>query len=293
MKYTLVKSELKGIDIPLCVFDHLDEANGNDLKVILYMLQSETSDPLKISSQLNISLAAANSSMLFWADKGLLLCEEEAETASRKKPALTSQVIATLSSDPGVKVLVKNLPLIFGTPLNEKNTNRFLALYLEESIPVDVILQITQHHIGMGVDNPAYIVKVIRSWHTKLGLDSGKAVDEHLALVEKRQKVYEQVCGIFGFDAAKLKSSEKTIIDRWNEKYHMGMDMIEESYRRAGNQASIPYCNGILKAWSQKGYTSPKDLDSVISNITESRRNIDSQSAAPARKIRKVPTLKD
>ena len=293
MKYSLIKSEVKGTAVPETVFENLYDANGNDLKVILHVIKTEQTDPLKISSELNISHSAANSSLLFWADKGLILCEEETVKATKKKAVLTSEIVATLSDDPGVKALVKNLQLVFAGAINEKYTNKFLALYLEESIPVDVILQICHHHINIGIDNPAYIIKVIRSWHSKLGLNSGAAVDEYLALCEKRNEAYKKVCEIFGLSPDKLKSSEKKLIDGWNEKLKMSYDMIKESYIRAGSNANIPYCNGILKSWSQKGYSSPRDLESVIVNITESRRNIDSHEDAPARKIRKVPTLED
>ena len=293
MKYTLIKSELKGTLVPEVVFENLHDTLGNDLKVILYVIKTEQTDPLKISSDLDISHASANAALMHWADKGLIHCEEETVKKPNKKSGLTSEIVATLSSDPGVKALVKNLQLIFSSSLNEKYTNKFLALYLEESIPVDVILQISQHHINTGIDNPEYIIKVIRSWHTKLGLNTGSAVDEYLALCEKREKVYAQVCEIFGIGIDKLKSSEKKLIDRWNENFGMSMEMIRESYIRAAGNANIPYCNGILKSWAQKGYKTPKDLDSVIINITESRRNIDSHSDKPVRKVRQVPTFED
>lgn len=293
MKYTLIKSELKGTLVPEVVFENLQDTLGNDLKVILYVIKTEQTDPLKISSDLDISHASANAALMHWADKGLIHCEEETVKKSNKKSGLTSEIVATLSSDPGVKALVKNLQLIFSCALNEKYTNKFLALYLEESIPVDVILQISQHHINIGIDNPAYIIKVIRSWHTKLGLNTGSAVDEYLALCEKREKFYVQVCEIFGIGIDKLKSSEKKLIDRWNENFGMSVEMIKESYIRAAGNANIPYCNGILKSWAQKGYKTPKDLDSVIINITESRRNIDSHSDKPVRKVRQVPTFED
>ena len=293
MKYSLIKSETKGTFVPQVVFDNLYDAHSNILKVILYVIKADSIDPLKISSDLDISLSAVNSALLFWADKGLVHCEEETVKKEKKKTQLTSEIVATLSDDPGVQALIINLQLIFASALNEKYTNRFLALYLEESIPVDVILQIAQHHINTGIDNPAYIIKVIRSWHSKLGLNSGSAVDEYLALCEKREKFYKQVGEIFGISSDKLKSSEKKIIDRWNENFKMSPEMIRESWLRAGNNANILYCNGILKSWAQKGYSSPKDLDNVIVNITESRRNIDSHSDTPARKIRAVPTSED
>ena len=292
MKFILLKPEFKGVYIPNEVFDGLYDARNNDLKVILYAIKNDETDPLKIGSALSISHSAVYSSLMFWADKGLIHCEEEPKR-TKKKAALSSEVIAQLSGDPGVQALCQNLQIIFGGSLNERYTNLFISLYLEEFIPIDVILPITQHYITIGIDNPAYIIKVIRSWQKKHNFSSGKEVDEYLALQKQREEVYRTVCKIFGLDAEKLKTNEKTIINRWQEKYNMSFDMIEQSFIRAGNMASIAYCNGILKSWSQKGFKSPKDLENEISNITQSKRNIDFQDDLIIKNISKVPVLND
>ena len=292
MKFVFMKPEFKGTYVPDAVFDGLYDARNNDLKVILYVIKNEETDPLKISSDLNISHSAAVSSLMYWADKGLIHCEEETAKPKKKK-ALSSEVIATMAADPGVKALCQNLQIIFGSSLSENYTNQFVSLYLEENIPVDVILPIAQHYISLEEYSPAYILKVIRSWQKKYKFENGADVDEYLALQENRSRVYEKVCKIFGLDAAKLKTSEKTIINRWQEKYNMSFDMIEESFIRAGNLAGIAYCNGILKNWSQKGYKTPKDLESEISNITQSKRNIDSQDDLIIKNITNVPVFED
>ena len=294
LKFTYIKSELKGSFVPAVVFDNLHDARSNDLKVILYVINTENCDPLKISADLNVSHSAAVSSLMYWADKGLLYCEEESERKSRRKPTLTSDVIATMSSDPGVQALGKNLQLIFGSSLSEKYTNQFMSLYLEDCIPVDVILPLAQHNVDKtGIDNPAYIIKIIRSWQKKHKFADGNDVDKFLDLMAEREKVYTQVGKIFSISPDKLTSSEKTVIDRWQEKYSMSFEMIAESFDRAGEKADIKYCDGMLKSWSRKGYKTPKDLADEIINITQSKRNIDSQDDFVARARKNIPTIDD
>ena len=294
MKFTYLKSELRGVFVPEVVFDNLTDARNNDLKVILYIINTGVCDPLKISADLDISHSAAVSSMLYWADKGVLYCEEESEKKTRRKAALTSDVIAKMSSDPGVQALGKNLQLIFGSSLSEKHTNQFISLYLEECIPVDVILPLAQHNVDKtGINEPAYIIKIIRSWHKKHKFTNGSEVDSFLALMAEREKVYAKVGEIFSINADKLTSSEKTVIDRWQEKYNMSFEMIAESFDRAGEKADIKYCDGILKSWSRKGYKTPKDLADEIINITQSKRNIDSQDDFVARARKNRPTIDD
>lgn len=292
MKFIYLKPEFKGIYVPDAVFNGLYDARNNDLKVILYVIKNDETDVLKISSALSMTPNAVQSSMLFWADQGLIHCEEEQQKPKKKK-ALSGDIIAKMASDPGVQALCQNLQIIFGSSLSEYYTSQFVSLYLEELVPVDVILPIAQHYTSLGDYSPAYIIKVIRSWQKKHKFESGKDVDEYLALQKQREEVYAKVCRIFGLDVSKLKSSEKTVINRWQEKYNMSFDMIEESFIRAGQLASIVYCNGMLKNWSQKGYKTPKDLESEISNITQSKRNIDSQDDLIIKNITNVPVFDD
>ena len=127
MKYTYMKSQLKGSFVPDSVFDGLYDARNNDLKVILYVIKNDETDILKISSALSITPNAVQSAMLFWADRGLIHCEEET-VKPKKKKTLSSEIIAQMASDPGVMALCQNLQIIFGSSLSENYTNQFVAL---------------------------------------------------------------------------------------------------------------------------------------------------------------------
>ncbi|MEG1049038.1 MAG: DnaD domain protein [Oscillospiraceae bacterium] len=292
MKFTIIKSAEKGICVPQIVFDNLTDVNGDTLKVLLYALQKDTADFFAISSGLNMNTNSVISALYFWCDKGLLHCEEEREGKKTKRASITSADIAMLlPSTPEIGELSKHIQKIFNYALNEKYINKFITLFVEDGIPVDVILQISAHCVGTGQDNPSYVIKVINSWYTKLGLKTGSSVDEYITLSIRRDELYKKVCKIFGLNDTKLTTSEKTIINSWFEKLKMSLDMVSESYIRAGHLANIHYCGGILKAWSQKGYSSPADLQGEISNITQSPRNIDSQDDLIMQGMKSVPSF--
>lgn len=292
MKFTIIKSEMQGTNIPQIVFDSLNDVTGDSLKVILFVLQNDTTDFMGISNKLNITVASVISSLYFWSDKGILHFEEEKEGKKAKRKALSSADIATLvPNTPEIGELSIHIQKLFGFSLNEKYVNNFIALFLEDGIPIDVILQISAYQINAGQDNPAYSIKVVRNWFTKLGLRTGQSVDDYIILLAKRDKLYNDVCKIFNFESGKLTTSEKTLIASWFEKLDMSLDMISESYIRAGHLANIQYCNGILKAWSQKGFRTPKDLEGEISNVSQSLKNIDSQNDIIMQGMKFVPTF--
>lgn len=269
MKFHLMKQAVIGPNVPMAVFDNLAFTGENNLKVILYVLQKGTVDPIDIANKLSITLSSVHSSLWFWADKGLILCEEEnSDNKSEKKKNLTAQEILQISkTQPEVAVLVNQLQHIYGKALNERATNTFINLYLQESVPIEVILVLAVHfaptHKG-----PAYTAKVILNLFEKKGITTADKAEEYLRVMEKHNQRYECVCKIFGMDMDKLTSSEKTIIDAWYERLQMSEEMIRRAYYRAGSQAGIRYCNGILKSWAQKGYKTTDDIQGLFIHDT-------------------------
>ena len=265
MKFQLLKQAIIGPQVPAIVFDNIYSARENDLKVILYVLQAGKIDPVDISAKLQISIAAINSSLLFWSDKGLILYEEENAEKPKKKKGFSSRDILHLSrQNPEIEILVNQLQKIYGHAINERGTNAFLNLHLQDNVPVEVILVLAMH-LAPVQKGPAYTARVIGNLYEKKGITSAQKAEEYIALLEKREKMYTEVCRIFSLDTAKLTSSEKTMIDAWSEKLNMGSDMIEAAYYAAGINANLRYCGGILKAWAQKGYRKPEDIQDNFS----------------------------
>ena len=278
MKFHLLKQGLVGTTVPKTVFDNLLNARESDLKVILYILNQNEINPVDISIQLNITLASVNSILLFWSDKGLLLYEETQSPKEKRTPRLSSEEIINISQTvPDIGILASQLQNIYGKALNEKVMNGFISLYLQENIPVDVILTVAMH-LRPTEKGPSYAIKVIESWFTKYGVTDGAKAEGYIALLEKRKLNYKAVGNIFALDSEKLNSSEKTIIDAWFERLNMSLDMISCAFEAGGANSGIRYCNGILKSWANKGYKVPGDLENEVSNnIPLSPKNIDAQ----------------
>ena len=229
MKFQLLKQAVVGPAVPQTVFDNLYSARENDLKVILYVLEKGTVDPLDISKKLQISITAINSSLLFWTDKGLILCEEDSPVAKQKKTRLSSQEILKISQEnPEIEFLVSSLQKIYGQAINERGTNAFLNLHLQENVPVDVILILAMYYAPLQ-KGPAYTARVILNLFDKKNITSAEKAEDHIRIMTERNRLYDEVCRIFYLEKEKLTSSEKTTIDSWSESLGMSVDMIKAS----------------------------------------------------------------
>ena len=61
-----MKQAVIGPEVPMAVFDNLYSAKENDLKVILYVLKKGEINLADITGRLQITVAAAQSALLFW-----------------------------------------------------------------------------------------------------------------------------------------------------------------------------------------------------------------------------------
>ena len=163
MKFHLLKQAVIGPQVPMAVFENLYTAKENDLKVILYALEKGMVDPMEISRTLQISLAAVQSSLLYWTDKGIILLEEDQQEKPKKKKAMSAQEILNLSADhPEIEIFVNQLQIIYGGAINEKITNKYISLYLLDNIPMEVIL-ILASHFTSNEKEANYSIRVIQN----------------------------------------------------------------------------------------------------------------------------------
>ena len=292
MKFHLLKPAVIGPQVPMAVFENLYTAKENDLRVILYVLKKGSVEPLEISRELMISLAAVQSSLLYWTDKGIILTEEEQQhTKPKKKKVLSAQEILNLSADhPEIEMLVNQLQKIYGQAINEKGTNAFINLYLQENVPVEVILVLAMY-LAPVQKGPAYTARVILNLFEKKGITSAEKAEEYIATEERHNKEYETVCDIFSLSKDKLTSSEKTIINGWFESLGMDAEMIKAAYEAGTGNSNIRYCNGILKSWAQKGYKTAADIQQEFIAGSLTGKNIDNDDDLILKGMNIVPVF--
>lgn len=259
MKFHLLKQAVAGVDVPAAVFDNLTSARENELRAILYALKTGQADPVAIATDLGMSLSAAQRRLLYWADLGLVRAEETEEKPKRKRRPTSPRILQVAANRPEIATLVNELQKIYGKALNERATNTFVGLYLEEGVPVDVILLLTVF-LAPRQKGPGYTARVIQGLYNKKGITSPSKAEEYISLSTKREQAYRKVRQIFSLDRGKFNSSEKTIIDSWFETLGMSYDMVEAAFIASGTNSTIRYCNGILKSWSQNGYKAPGDI---------------------------------
>lgn len=267
MEYQLLKNNGDAVAVPSLVLRRLAAASGDQLRVALAILRDGEVRPEALLAEFPAlgTVDALERHLIYWAGAGLLSTAGPTAAAPKHPPEKrpprlsTREVAAAAENDPQVAVLITESQNLFGTVLNESDGNVLASLYLQDKLPVDLILTGIAHFVTKGKRSVRYIAKVLLSWREE-GIRTGADMERYLAVLAQREKYEQEVAGILGVDAAGFTSGERTLIARWYEEYGYGREMIEAASQRAGDKNTVRYLNAMLKKWSAKGYHSPGEL---------------------------------
>ncbi|MEG2499641.1 MAG: DnaD domain protein [Oscillospiraceae bacterium] len=290
------------IAVPQIVFAKLSQLEDDWLRVALFVLSTGNTEPSQISRELRLkSTERAREALVFWKGAGLLCddsssaaCLDNVNMASEPSPRLTThEVTAAAQTDSNISGLVQECQAIMGGVITQNDTNEFVSLYLNDEMPLDMILLGAAHFVSLGKRSGKYIARALRSWQAQ-GIDSGEAAEKYLHSLETRVANEKLVAEVFKMQDAKFTRAESNIINEWFLGFGYGTEMISEALGYAGENKTVRYVNGILRAWYSKGFKTVRD---VQAQSAMTMQNLQPQGKAPVRDILqnalgKVPVYK-
>ena len=193
---------------------------------------------------------------------GLLEKEQGASVApppAAKAPPLTAdQLRLAALRDPTVSMLAAEAQTCLGKALGQKDIQRVVSLYVNESIPAEVILLCAAYNAGRGRHSVAQLERELDRWAQE-GVVTGEDAERHLQLLADRARHERTVAELLGVPAEDLTMAEKNCVRRWYEEYRYDDAMVAEAVLHAGAGKDAKYVNGILKSWHGKGWRTLAD----------------------------------
>ena len=156
-----------------------------------------------------------------------------------------------------------------GKILSPDELLRLFGIYENLRLPPEVILQLITHCIkessvtGDGrAPSVRYIEKAAFTWERE-GIFSHEKAEEYLKGLEARKSVRGEIKRILQIRDRELSATEKRFVDGWIE---MGFqkEAVAVAYDRAvvktGGQNLLPYMDGIMKNWHNKGIHTAEEI---------------------------------
>ena len=276
MGYRLAAQNGDTVAVPQVVFAHLPRADGDAVRVALYLLGGGAAEPRTIAHDLGLkSIEAAKRALQYWAGAGLL--EKDSAAPAAPEPAPVKIDLAALN-DPYVAVLCQEAQAALGRALGRSEMLRLVELYLNDGWQPDVILTCCAEAARQNRPTAAAVCRELQRWR-EAGVETGEDAERYLKQEALRAQRWAQTAALFGAGADKLTRWERTAITRWYEEWGFDDAMIEEALLHAEAHRTVRYVDGILRAWRAQGLLT---VDAVRGKGQLAGSNILSTGARPA-----------
>ena len=244
------------VAVPRVLFSHLTRVDGDTVRVALYVLDKNCTDPRTIARDLGLrSIEAANRALQYWSGAGLLEPDRGAPAAA--VPEQKADVDLAVVNDPYVSVLCEEAQTAFGRALSRSDLQRLVELYLTDGWQPDVLLLCCAEVARQGRRTVGAVSRELIRWRDA-GVETGEDAERYLRQVKQREEWCAEAALLFGVEPQTLTSWERRAIARWHEDWHFGADMIDEALLRADAHRTVRYVDGILRSWRSQGLTTVK-----------------------------------
>ena len=250
MAYTLAAHNGDTVAVPRLVMTHLARADGDTVRVALYLIGGGAADARTIAHDLGLkSIEAAKRALQYWAGAGLLEKDAAApapEAAPRPAPDLSSL------NDPYVAVLCQEAQTALGRALGRSEMLRLVGLYLQDGWQPDVILICCAEVARQGRRTVAAIGRELGRWR-EAGVETGEDAERFLKQEARRAARWADTAARFGIEANQLTRWERGAITRWYEEWAFDDAMVDEALLHAESHRTVRYVDGILRSWRAQG----------------------------------------
>lgn len=290
--------------VPSVVADeHLKIANGNQLKVLLYLLKNNNKDLTDeaIGEALNMHPEDVKDSLSFWVERKVIAVDSEVITPAKientvsetlsfasvepeeepkksKRPVSRAvrpepgYVIKRLGSDPALAMLMDEAQRIFGRMLSNAEAGTLVMLMDTDGLPVDVLIMLIQYCVDNNKGTMRFVEKIGIEWGSE-GINTVALAEEKIRTVTETYSYFNRVASTFGMkNVGSPTKKQLTFANQWVGTWSFSDDMLRLAYERcvdSKGELNMDYINGILKKWYMSGWKNPDDVEADVSNTAK------------------------
>lgn len=277
---------------------YMPEANGEFVKVYIYLLRSLSQAPVSFSlAQMADRLLCTERDILralkYWAKQGLLsldftdnkkLCgiallapavpsgTQETPSSTPEQPAdggnvsspqpLTPERVSQLKQNEDIVQLLYIAEQYLGKTLSATEMQKILFFYDGLGLSADLIEYLIEYCVSRNHKSIRYIETVATAWAQE-GIAS---VEEAKKSSSRYNKEYFSILKALGITNRNPVETEITLMDTWLKTYGFSIEIIQEACNRTvlqTGQASFQYADKILEGWKKKEVRNLEDIRSL------------------------------
>ncbi len=291
MSYSVNPSVFKSIfAVPTDIVDkHIRLANGDQLRVLLWILRNSTDNPDidEMCKALKINSSDAADYLQYWVLTGVLSengeiaapapasVSEKTETVKEeKKPEISAvsvvpskpssrEILERIEESPEIGHLFNEAQQMLGKTIGYDGQCTLLLLHDHYGLPTEVLFMMIDYCVSIGKSNYAYLEAVGRDWGTR-EIDTLDKAAEQITILKKSNAVWKEFAQNAGITNPRPTVKQTEYLRRWSSEWKFSINMILLAYEEMANHTSklsMAYIDKILMNWHTNGYNTPADVE--------------------------------
>lgn len=287
MKIYSQKANTETIVSNIFIDKYMKNANGEFVKVYLYLLKCFQSDSTQITQKdiadsLNLMESDVVRALRYWDRENVIKAEfdDSCDTAiaitlmtlDATQPAIISNTttleaptVQTVSLVNEEKKREETRQLFYiiekyiGKQLNSSDAQRIMYMLEELHFSTELVEYLVEYCVSNSHSSTRYMETVANSWHES-GITTVEEAKSSTILYSRKTV---PVMKAFGFSDRKLTPAELDFINRWYDDYAFDRVIIEEACKRTVltmGKPNFSYADGILRKWQTAGVHTMDDI---------------------------------
>lgn len=309
MSYSVNPSIFKSIfAVPADIVDkHIRLANGDQLKVLLWILRNSPDNPDidRMCAALKIQKSDAEDYLQYWVLTGVLsdgsgttaqnsqnpvFDTTGADTAVKKfessvsapsKPS-NAEIAARIDESPEIGFLFNETQAKLGKTIGYDGQCTLLLLHDHYGLPTEVLFMMIDYCVSIGKTNYSYLEAVGKDWGNR-EIDTLDKAAEQIAILRKANSIWSEFAKFAGISTPRPTVKQTEYLRRWSEEWKFGIDMISLAYEEMANHTgklSFAYIEKVLANWHSKGFKTPADVENALAELKSKNTNTQTEQKA-------------
>lgn len=312
MSYSVNPSVFKSIfAVPTDIVDkHIRLANGDQLKVLLWILRNSTDNPDidEMCKALKINASDAADYLQYWVLTGVLaengeiaipapapVSEKKETVKEEKKPEIpavsvapskpsSKEILERIEESPEIGHLFNEAQQMLGKTIGYDGQCTLLLLHDHYGLPTEVLFMMIDYCVSIGKSNYAYLEAVGRDWGTR-EIDTLDKAAEQITILKKSNAVWKEFAQNAGITNPRPTVKQTEYLRRWSSEWKFGINMIILAYEEMANHTSklsMAYIDKILMNWHTNGYKTPADVEKAAAEQKDKKPAAKTKSGVEA-----------
>jgi DnaD/phage-associated family protein len=144
---------------------------------------------------------------------------------------------------------------VFGKTFNTYDVGIIVGLVDQVGLDEEAVLMILAYVARLGKKGVRYAEKLAIAFYDE-GYTTTEDIAGRIDTIERSKEVISQIKHLFGASARELSKSERTMFEKWTQKFGYGMDVIRMAYDITidiKHEAIPKYTGAILESWYNAG----------------------------------------